>query len=776
MMESDSDNSITSSDDDDMNFPFSKNKIRSVKLLLVGDGGVGKSSLISTFVSRHFSDIVPATMTRLTLPPDSSLDGSIITTIIDSKGCSSSHISGASQSKLESLPVDEHDYLVGESGVVDSEDSYDDQSFESNAHIADAIILVYDVTKPNSFQRLEDYWLPKIENCDKKELPVIIVGNKVDLTSEPNTAKVVALLQRFKFVRESIKCSAKTLFNLDDVFLKAQQAVLYPISPALYDLENGCIALSFKRALMRIFRIYDVDMDGLLSVSELNSFQTECFNFPLSVRDFIGWKKVVSRNCIRGNTLDEDFSVVRDGKFTFTGFVAIFEVFISQNRLDIPWKILRKFGYDNDIKLHLPRCILKSDDKCLPVSVRHFLRSIFLLYDSNHDGIMDVDDLLKCFFTLPEPSLPPWHPTRMTMSQKGSRLETKHQVVSVDYTPSIPSDSSFSASGITICSSETPPSLQSDDQLSDMKPLSMVEWMGLWYMMYALQPKRTMYELCSLGYDALKFSANKIIPNDVISDGTHFATSEYKVLIVGNRGIFKPSFIDLIETFDYDHDRVTIFGGSNHQICSHSSNDEILSATSFAFIKSSSNPTYLILTEISSDSTNHNEVEFIKKTVNNYDLVLFVVHDTSTFNYVQEIESMALSDDTPRLFAITKSDAEGYTKCFAHLLNHCMKLDLESPFEIRKLSEQNNGSVDLIQFIARSFCDRTLRAIPFAKRKRRNKVLKKVFWFSSLFSGIALVVGVGFSITRRQKEHDIETKSQVSFIWKSLSNKLWNRI
>ena len=52
-------------------------------------------------------------------------------------------------------------------------------------------------------------------------------------------------------------------------------------------------------------------------------FQHETFHVPVYERDLTGWKKVVSRN----NPNEE---VVRDGKFTVAGFLAIFDVFISQ--------------------------------------------------------------------------------------------------------------------------------------------------------------------------------------------------------------------------------------------------------------------------------------------------------------------------------------------------------------------------------------------------------------------------------------------------------------
>ena len=53
-------------------------KVREQMKLLLGDNGVGKSSLISTFVSHHFLDIIPPIMTRIRIPPDLMVEGSLI--------------------------------------------------------------------------------------------------------------------------------------------------------------------------------------------------------------------------------------------------------------------------------------------------------------------------------------------------------------------------------------------------------------------------------------------------------------------------------------------------------------------------------------------------------------------------------------------------------------------------------------------------------------------------------------------------------------------------
>ena len=41
----------------------------SIRLVLIGDTDVGKSSLISSFVSRHFPEEVPPVVADVTIPP-----------------------------------------------------------------------------------------------------------------------------------------------------------------------------------------------------------------------------------------------------------------------------------------------------------------------------------------------------------------------------------------------------------------------------------------------------------------------------------------------------------------------------------------------------------------------------------------------------------------------------------------------------------------------------------------------------------------------------------
>jgi len=45
---------------------------------------------------------------------------------------------------------------------------------------ADVILLVYDVTRPETIDRLKQYWIPIINQ--KSRSPIILVGNKADLS------------------------------------------------------------------------------------------------------------------------------------------------------------------------------------------------------------------------------------------------------------------------------------------------------------------------------------------------------------------------------------------------------------------------------------------------------------------------------------------------------------------------------------------------------------------------------------------------------------------
>lgn len=165
--------------------------------------GVGKSSLISTFVSRYFSEVVPGIMTRVRLPPDP--NSSCITTIVDSQGADSALLSAvaamslsrdggtgtsggepdslssffqrAEASRMSSGGTSAGNTSAGAGATASSTTSANSitattTTTATSAGIdnVDSIILVYDLDRVETFFRLENHWLPLIERCYNGEV------------------------------------------------------------------------------------------------------------------------------------------------------------------------------------------------------------------------------------------------------------------------------------------------------------------------------------------------------------------------------------------------------------------------------------------------------------------------------------------------------------------------------------------------------------------------------------------------------------------------------
>lgn len=339
--------------------------------------------------------------------------------------------------------------------------------------------------------------------------------------------QIVTLMQRFPFVRQCIKCSAKNLLRVDDVFLKAQQAVLYPFVPPLYDLETGQLTIECKRAFKRIFRMFDKDYDGLLSDAEWDRFQRDTFHFAIVDRDLAAWKKVLTRN----NPSETEEHVLHEDKFTIQGFFTMFDIFISQNRLDVVWQALRKFNYDDDLNLHIPDSILNPEEGVgvstsswkLSAAAKQFLTNVFKQFDSDKDGYLSPDDIIAIFSVLPPPSLPPWHPMRAPELFEGCFSVPKESPTNGsssgtdspgefggDTSLIVPSTSMvalqqdhsmLSTSGVSILSaSDSLPTLDVGGMYPLSKSLSYLEWMGHWHAISAISPSITRVELYRLGY------------------------------------------------------------------------------------------------------------------------------------------------------------------------------------------------------------------------------------------------------------------------------------
>ena len=160
-------------------------EIPKFKLIFLGDQGTGKSSILNRFINDKFEENYQATI---------GLDFNSKNVKIDNQDVRLLLYDTAGQEKFRSLiPMYTRD--------------------------ANIILLVYDVTRGDSFAHIPD-WIKDISNVNKDEVIFCVVGNKIDLTEQ----RVVTREEGAKFASENgyifEEVSAKTGDNFSSLFYK----------------------------------------------------------------------------------------------------------------------------------------------------------------------------------------------------------------------------------------------------------------------------------------------------------------------------------------------------------------------------------------------------------------------------------------------------------------------------------------------------------------------------------------------------------------------------
>ncbi|XP_041829966.1 mitochondrial Rho GTPase 2 isoform X1 [Melanotaenia boesemani] len=333
-----------------------------VRILLLGEPKVGKTSLIMSLVGEEFPEVVPPRAEEITIPADVT---------------------------PEKVPTHIVDY---------SEKEQSDEVLRDEIIKANVVCVVYDVTNEDTINRIKTKWIPFVNGDAEKgsKIPIILVGNKSDLRSGSSMETILPIMNQFSEIETCVECSAKNLKNISELFYYAQKAVLHPTAP-LYDPEDKQLKPACVRALSRIFYVSDQDNDRILSDAELNSFQKSCFGNPLAPQALEDVKTVVWKNTSDG---------VQDNGLTLNGFLFLNTLFIQRGRHETTWTILRKFGYDDNLEL--------TDDYLYPelrVPVgcttelnhfgRQFLQRLFDKYDEDKDSALSPTELKNLFCVCP---------------------------------------------------------------------------------------------------------------------------------------------------------------------------------------------------------------------------------------------------------------------------------------------------------------------------------------------------------------------------------------
>uniref|UniRef100_A0A3Q3VV31 Mitochondrial Rho GTPase n=1 Tax=Mola mola TaxID=94237 RepID=A0A3Q3VV31_MOLML len=333
---------------------------KDVRILLLGEPKVGKTSLIMSLVGEEFPEEVPPRAEEITIPADVT---------------------------PEKVPT----HIVDYSGNLT-------KGLKCRSSSANVVCVVYDVTNEDTINKIRTKWIPLVNGDAEKgnKIPIILVGNKSDLRCGSSMETILPIMNRFSEIETCVECSAKNLKNISELFYYAQKAVLHPTAP-LYDPEDKQLKPLCVRALSRIFYISDQDNDRILSDAELNCFQKSCFGNPLAPQALDDVKTVVWKNTSDG---------VQDNGLTLNGFLFLNTLFIQRGRHETTWTILRKFGYDDNLEL--------TDDYLYPelrvpigcsTELNHFghefLQRLFDKYDEDKDCALSPAELRNLFCVCP---------------------------------------------------------------------------------------------------------------------------------------------------------------------------------------------------------------------------------------------------------------------------------------------------------------------------------------------------------------------------------------
>ena len=190
------------------------------KFVIVGDSGVGKSCLMHHFIYNKFKSD-----TKQTIGVDFSGkviqvgDQSIKLQIWDTAG----------QEKFRSVA---RSYYRGAIGII----------------------IVYDITKVESFQHVST-WLSDAKSYARNECSVCLVGNKSDLAQ----SRAVATNNSEQFAKDNnlinFECSALTGNNVEEIFTSLTKQVLDKIEKGI--IEPNSVVSTYAREMKKTILTYE---------------------------------------------------------------------------------------------------------------------------------------------------------------------------------------------------------------------------------------------------------------------------------------------------------------------------------------------------------------------------------------------------------------------------------------------------------------------------------------------------------------------------------------
>jgi len=163
----------------------------SIKLLMLGDSGVGKSCLMMRFADEKF---------MVTMIATAGVDFKVKQVKIDGRDVCLRIWDTAGQERFKTIT---RQYYRGAMGII----------------------LVYDVCDRKSFDHVK-YWMTNIETYANDNVSKVLVGNKVDLTDKRELSTDEGLKLAGQYKVKFMEASAKTNQNVTEVFTTIAKEIM----------------------------------------------------------------------------------------------------------------------------------------------------------------------------------------------------------------------------------------------------------------------------------------------------------------------------------------------------------------------------------------------------------------------------------------------------------------------------------------------------------------------------------------------------------------------
>lgn len=383
-------------------------------VLVLGDAGTGKTSLIRSFASGENTNQQGSSSSEL---------------------CSNGEVCFTAKQSIFASSAQRKTLIVDFSAKVplpaQLQHKQDERVIGSEIAKSDVICIVCDLGRPETMESIDKYWVPLIrrhrgvpadrDDIEPRQLvsaiPIVIAENKIDLVRDEDSITRIDnffldLYDKYPEIESCVKCSATEHLYVENLFRTAEKAIVFPYYP-LCNPNTKTLTRKCKAALGRVFKLLDKDKDNALNDDELEDLQCivsgiDTKKHPLSKAQLDGIKTKISK---------EDYAGVNSlGGVTFSGFLALNMLWISHKSNTEPtWRLLYAFGYTNTLDasdaIFRPeppeelRCDSANKENAyyeLSASGVMFLRGLFEAFDKDNDGYISQKEVSELLSVIPQ--------------------------------------------------------------------------------------------------------------------------------------------------------------------------------------------------------------------------------------------------------------------------------------------------------------------------------------------------------------------------------------